>query len=60
MRPAVMPPESDGLPAAAACHATGAVLVGFKAALIGYVSFDVAVSLSIGTVELPAVALRAA
>jgi len=55
-----MPPESDGLPAAAACHATGAVLVGFKAALIGYVSFDVAVSLSIGTVELPAVALRAA
>lgn len=55
-----MPPVSVGLPAAAAAHATGPGLVGFKVALIGYVSFDeIAFSLSIGAAELPAVGFRA-
>jgi len=54
-----MPPESVGRPAAAVDHGTGPGFVEFKAALIGYVSFDIAFSPSIGAVELPVVALRA-
>jgi hypothetical protein len=55
-----MPPESVGRPAAAVGHGTGPGFVGFKVALIGYVSFDDnAFSPSIGAVELPVVDLRA-
>jgi hypothetical protein len=57
MRPAVKPPVSDGLPAAAVGQATGPGLVGFNVALIGYVSLDMAFSASMGAddddVELP-------
>lgn len=59
MRPAVMPPESVGRPVAAVGHGTGPGFVGFRLALIGYVSFEIAFSLSIGAVELPVVVLRA-
>jgi len=57
MRPAVKPPVSDGLPAAAVGQATGPGLVGFNVALIGYVSLDMAFSANMGAddddVELP-------
>ena len=53
-----MPPVSVGRPAAEFGHATGAVFVGFKVALMGYVSFDIAFSLSMA-VELPVVVFSA-
>jgi len=53
-----MPPESVGRPAAAVGHGTGPGFVGFKVVLIGYVSFDVAFSPSIGAV-VPVAVLRA-
>jgi len=59
MRPAVRPPVSVGRPAAAAAHETGPGFVGFSAWLIGYVSFELELSPSIGAGELPVVALRA-
>jgi hypothetical protein len=49
---------SVGRPAAEDGHATGAVIVGFNVALIGYVSFEVAFSLNIA-VELPVVVFSA-
>ena len=59
MRPAVIPPVSVGRPAAAADHETGPGFVAFSVWLIGYVSFELELSPSIGAVELPVVALRA-
>ncbi len=53
-----MPPVSVGRPAAADGHATGAVFVGFKVELIGYVSFEIAFSLNMA-VELPVVVFSA-
>ena len=59
MRPAVIPPVSVGRPAAAAGHGTAPGFVGFSVWLIGYVSFELELSPSIGAGELPVVALRA-
>jgi len=49
---------SVGRPAAEDGHATGAGLIGFNVVLIGYVSFEIAFSLSIA-VELPVVVFSA-
>jgi hypothetical protein len=59
MRPAVIPPVRVGRPAAAAAHETGPGFVAFSVWLIGYVSFKLELSPSIGAGELPVVALRA-
>ena len=59
MRPAVIPPVRVGRPAAAVGHDTGPGFVAFSVWLIGYVSFELELSPSIGAVELPVVALRA-
>ena len=58
IRPVDIPPVSVGRPAAEDGHATGVVLVGFNVALIVYVSFDNAFSLSMA-VELPVVVFSA-
>ncbi len=59
MRPAVMPPVSVGRPAAAVGHEMGPGFVVFSVWLIGYVSFELEPSPSIGAGELPVVALSA-
>jgi hypothetical protein len=59
MRPAVIPPVSVGRPAAAVGHETRPGFVVFNVWLIGYVSFELELSPSIGAGELPVVALRA-
>jgi hypothetical protein len=49
---------SVGRPATEDGHATGVVFVGFNVPLIGYVSFEIAISLNIA-VELPVVVYSA-
>ena len=58
IRPAGIPPVIVGRPADEDGHATGAVFVRFKVALIGYVSFEIAFSPNIA-VELPVVVFSA-